>query len=154
MSKPHKHAEVIKAWAEGKKIQAKIGDAPDWSDVPEGFTPAFEYPHTAWRIKPEQAYPSSKMTRKEVCDAAGTAEEPVLVLYFFKVANAALRHAIEAGQVVAADDEIIVMGRESRAARDMAIAEAVKSACVEAVDMQKSNIVNIVHVAEIIAKVK
>ena len=52
--KPHKHAELIKAWADGAEIEAKLVEKrketawelcldPWWND------PAFEY-----RIKPEQ----------------------------------------------------------------------------------------------------
>lgn len=41
-----------------------------------------------------------------------------------RVANAALRHAIDSGQVVACDHEVVVMGRATRTAHDMAVARA------------------------------
>lgn len=46
--KPHKHAETIKAWADGARIQY-FGDGK-WIDF-SGYSPAFgQYD---WRIKPE-----------------------------------------------------------------------------------------------------
>jgi hypothetical protein len=44
----HKHAELIKAWADGAKIQIKLHD--EWYDV-EGFIKWYE--ETQYRIKPE-----------------------------------------------------------------------------------------------------
>ena len=64
MTKPHKYADAIRAWAEGKEIQfaftpPTFGDPhaqrdPDWSDysIP-GVTPGFNNEHTQWRVKPE-----------------------------------------------------------------------------------------------------
>ena len=47
MKKPHKHAELIKAWADGAKIQ--LNDDGFWIDVePYGWDVDLEY-----RIKPE-----------------------------------------------------------------------------------------------------
>lgn len=50
--KPHKHAELIKAWADGAIIQHQAPDGLGglaWADVP---SPAW-YPHTEYRVKPE-----------------------------------------------------------------------------------------------------
>jgi hypothetical protein len=44
----HKHAELIKAWADGAKIQIKLHG--EWYDV-EGFIKWYE--ETQYRIKPE-----------------------------------------------------------------------------------------------------
>lgn len=46
--KPHKHAETIKAWADGAQIQYCEDDK--WTDF-LGYSPAFG--HHDWRIKPE-----------------------------------------------------------------------------------------------------
>jgi hypothetical protein len=48
MNKPHKHAEVIKAWADGAKIETKLSNG-EWGGVksPQWWED-FEY-----RIKPE-----------------------------------------------------------------------------------------------------
>jgi hypothetical protein len=47
--KPHKHAEVIKAWADGHVIQVKVNGV--WVDVATE-DPAF-YPQHEFRVKPE-----------------------------------------------------------------------------------------------------
>lgn len=51
MNKPHKHAEVIKAWADGAQIQCKAKTTPaHWVDIttrPQWWTD-YEY-----RVKPE-----------------------------------------------------------------------------------------------------
>jgi hypothetical protein len=33
MTKPNKHAELIKAWADGAEIQVKYETAPDWATI-------------------------------------------------------------------------------------------------------------------------
>lgn len=57
--KPHRHAELIKAWADGAEIQIKMfpneqGDW-EWEDV---LAPLW-YPNNEYRIKPEEV----KLTR-------------------------------------------------------------------------------------------
>jgi hypothetical protein len=49
--KPHKHAEVIKAWADGAKIQYRNNDMKDWADMPE-CSPLW-YETVEYRTKPE-----------------------------------------------------------------------------------------------------
>jgi hypothetical protein len=49
MSKPHVHAEVIKAWADGKTIQTKIGLM--WIDMRERNCPTWA--NHEYRVKPE-----------------------------------------------------------------------------------------------------
>lgn len=53
MNKPHKHAELIKAWADGAVIQYDIGRG--WSDYAKGTVavPSWNEPHIKFRIKPE-----------------------------------------------------------------------------------------------------
>ena len=46
--KPHKHAELIKAWADGAEIQAKLEDG-SWGDA---LNPCW-FNHSEYRIKPE-----------------------------------------------------------------------------------------------------
>jgi hypothetical protein len=56
MRAPYKHAEVIKAWAEGKEIEVRPNDTWEWKPV-EVFFPHLQSP--AWfeyydyRVKPE-----------------------------------------------------------------------------------------------------
>lgn len=51
---PHVHAEVIKAWADGKTIQFKSGSSDEWLDADMNagqwlmWSPAYSY-----RVKPE-----------------------------------------------------------------------------------------------------
>jgi hypothetical protein len=51
VNKPHKHAEVIKAWADGAEIQVRgSGEPAIWRDNPEPrFLDCLEY-----RVKPEK----------------------------------------------------------------------------------------------------
>ena len=46
----HKHAELIKAWADGAEIQVRY-EKHDWEDLATGY-PGW-YPHVEYRIKPE-----------------------------------------------------------------------------------------------------
>lgn len=56
MNTPHKYADVIKAWADGKPIQWRIDEESDWKDF--NFTNTYyRYPgwnNHEWRIKPEK----------------------------------------------------------------------------------------------------
>ena len=46
----HKHAELIKAWADGAEIQVRY-EKHDWEDLTTSY-PGW-YPHEEYRIKPE-----------------------------------------------------------------------------------------------------
>jgi hypothetical protein len=60
MKKPHKHAELIKAWADGAEIQLKM-NATHWGDCIDPYWNAdLEY-----RIKPE---PKPDVVYYGVCD--------------------------------------------------------------------------------------
>lgn len=50
MGKPHKHAELIKAWADGAEIQCFSEEIDDWLDISEA--PRW-WPTRQYRIKPE-----------------------------------------------------------------------------------------------------
>lgn len=49
--KPHKHAELIKAWADGAEIQAYNAAHDEWRDIDEHGP--FWHPFTQYRIKPQ-----------------------------------------------------------------------------------------------------
>lgn len=95
MNKPHKHAEVIKAWADGAPIQTKSATG-EWID--------FDNPSPSWaaaeyRVKPDlpvKVYPETQMSALELYQAWQGCE---LGSEIRAVANAALRHAIDTGQV-------------------------------------------------------
>ena len=104
--KPHKHAEVIKAWADGASIEYFDSDDGEWVTLPTLF---FWSEDCQYRIKPaepEKVYPVTRMTYDElhkvytdnllgkVWDLKGCEE----------VANAAIRRAIDDGQVMTKSD--------------------------------------------------
>lgn len=51
MAQPHVHADIIKAWADGEKIQAKLPTGV-WNDVD---APVW-HPLTEYRVKPNVMY--------------------------------------------------------------------------------------------------
>lgn len=51
MAKPHKHAALIKAWADGAEIQYQYENTTMWVDL--GDSPAAWHPTVQYRIKPE-----------------------------------------------------------------------------------------------------
>lgn len=144
MNKPHKHAEVIKAWADGEDIQKMSADGV-WREVVE---PEFQLDRE-YRVKPDEpgkvakqeyAYPASQISGIElhqiymITSPGNTGRED-----FVAVANAALCNAIDIGQVVTAEqakelsaesynrglNDGIAEGLKRNAERDMAIARAV-----------------------------
>ena len=50
--KPHKHAAIIKAWADGAEIQFRIQEKYDWLDI-TALSPSFN-PDWQYRVKPEK----------------------------------------------------------------------------------------------------
>lgn len=105
--KPHKHAEVIKAWADGNVVQCRSNSSNGWRDVTEP-SPNWHL-HCEYRIKPElPKYPQTKMTDEELIDVANKADAPTAMRRL--VANAAIARAIEDGQIIATEahaDEIV-----------------------------------------------
>ena len=49
MGQPHKHAEVIKAWADGEEIEYKAGEGSEWKPC---LVPGF-YESYFYRVKPK-----------------------------------------------------------------------------------------------------
>lgn len=97
--KPHKHAEVIHAFADGAKLQVRLCGAEHWQETrfPD-FADECEY-----RIKPEPAapkWPQTTMTYEQIEAAAYNAP---IGAQWRGIANSALKHACEAGEVVPAD---------------------------------------------------
>lgn len=141
------------AFADGATIEqrdprivlATMPTQPDhWRDFNGRWQDDMEY-----RVKPERAYPVSTMAIADLKEgeckdiefrmcgdpifgSTMTIHKPAGIGKFNvlkAIANAALRHAIDAGQLVDANHEVVVMGRQTRRARDTAIAEAVRDAC-------------------------
>lgn len=88
---------------------------------------------------PAKVYPETRMKFDDMCKVWKAEQNGLrheLSRKLTAIANAALRHAIDAGQVVDVDNEAVwPQGRASRAARDMAVAVAVRAACREAADV-------------------
>jgi hypothetical protein len=59
--KPHKHADAIKAWADGAEIEGRIGDG-DWCPV---LTPQW-YQNQQYRVKPQPKPDRVERYRAEV----------------------------------------------------------------------------------------
>jgi hypothetical protein len=94
--KPHMHREAIKAWADGARIQYRPSEGGAWADclhAPEWSI------NNEYRAKPD--YPASAMTVMELRVAARSAMiAGGHSAAWHAVANAALRHACDHGQVV------------------------------------------------------
>ena len=51
MNKPHKHADVIKAFADGKQIQFRYYNNQEWLDWDRSYCPTFS-DYYEYRVKP------------------------------------------------------------------------------------------------------
>jgi hypothetical protein len=134
---PHKHAEVIKQWADGAAIQYRNIGGSTWFDIGEDgprWNLNWEY-----RVKPVMSYPVTQMSGDALRDYYYTYRGGPVSEAMIRVANAALRHACDAGQIITMVDHqvaLITLGENLRdveiarhTARDMAIAEAVRKFC-------------------------
>ena len=153
----HKHHDVIVAWAAGAEIEY-LTTGGFWSAA---TSPIWDESRQ-YRIKPEppaKSYPVTGMTGQDYAAALCCS----IVMDAHKcerIANAALRHAIDSGQVAYPVVTVQYFGSmeeavKRNAARDLAIAEAVREVCQESIfdrwtddDFAKMNL------AAIIATVK
>lgn len=137
MTTPHKHAEVIKAWADGKQIQAKEIDG-NWFDITAVY-PRWDHPE--YRVIPARTYPTSLMKYKDLDSAIKGMRCNVEAGAAIAIANAALRHAIDAGQLVEPGIEqrsgsVIPAKMTSYGLipeRELAIANAVLTSCLSCI---------------------
>jgi hypothetical protein len=69
MSTPHKHAEVIKAWADGAAIECRQLSHESWQPCiePRWFS-YFDY-----RVKPPREFPKSTLTYGDLCHVVNEA---------------------------------------------------------------------------------
>ncbi len=114
--------------------------------------------HCTWP-KPARVYPQTLMTDQETRDAMGNSGPSEQNRRF--IANAAIRHAIDHSQVITKADHEAALSKmlqasaetalANQAARDLAVAEAVISACHAQVNF---NIRGRVNIAALIAGVK
>lgn len=102
MNKPHKWAEVIKAKADGKVVQVKVGIHAGniiWQVMDDDDF--FFHLNNEYRIKPEPVYPVTRMTAGELRAIfdADTSASPFDESWI-AIANATIRRAIQDGDVV------------------------------------------------------
>lgn len=64
--KPHKWAEVIKAWADGKPIQLKDERVGEWIDYKTEDIPNFSLDYLEWRVKPSNIVIKTKLRCKQL----------------------------------------------------------------------------------------
>lgn len=122
-----KHEKIIRAWLDGAPIQYLLRSMNRWVDTEK---PNFEESEE-FRIKPtepERVYPVTRMTHEEMWSAYEKNHRLRGTWNLAIVANAALRHAIDAGQVVTREEfdratAWCVPTIEQRKARDMAVAK-------------------------------
>jgi hypothetical protein len=101
--KPHKHAEIIKAWADGSEIEYQVLDGQKWWPVP---VDAHDWRSGAkYRIKPEPPkYPQTTLKDHEFHKLWMENSKDVIWSSAIStaIANAAIARAIEDGDVVPA----------------------------------------------------
>lgn len=81
MTTPHKWADVIKAWADGKPIQWRAALLPSdddrWGDVTSSTKlPDFSAKHCEWRIKPETVKYRRYLARVPACVVVAIVHQP------------------------------------------------------------------------------
>lgn len=76
MSTPHKYADAIKAWAEGRSVQF-FGAGKKWRDY-DGLppcVPAFNTDGLEWRVKPQPEFVRARAYRTRSGDVRVAREE-------------------------------------------------------------------------------
>lgn len=120
-----KHAALIHKWLNGAKIQWRYAGS-QWRDCDDDnpeWSPLIEY--RVKPVEPEREYPKTQMSPEEL-DHIWCNGPPNSGLSCVVVANAALRHACDSGQVLSRAEFDRAIG--DRAARDVAVAtEVLKS---------------------------
>lgn len=106
MSTPHKHAEVIKAWADGATIQyqnLKVMQQDQWVEYGGNRPQWHEEKEWNYRIKPPREFPTTSLSDKVLYDItnmvwqkATPGEVPLTIAYraHRAVADAAIKQYI------------------------------------------------------------
>ncbi len=90
---PHKHAELIKAWADGATIQIKHHESGGWID-----TDSPQWGDLLYRVKPEVVYPTTQIEPGKLYQLYQGKQSGCVDSLLF-VVNLAIKHAIDSGQV-------------------------------------------------------
>jgi hypothetical protein len=153
---PRAHHDIIIAWANGEQIQYRKDAGMAWTDCADpAFVADYEY-----RVKPAREYPQSDMSNGQLhaafMEGTGHACPSWNSAGCRAVANAALKDAIDQGQVVTREEFDRAIG--DRKKRDFAVAEAVRDKAYVAVMNCDNNLEGVVvrslDVAAIISEVK
>lgn len=129
VNKAHRHHDVIVAWANGATIECRDYPNTEWEHCAK---PTW-HELGEYRVKPEppeMAYPKTMMTNEVLNDVYDRSHNRLQKLFFPEgelaaVANAAIRHAIDEGQVLRLSG--IAAYTEKR---DMAVANAMKAEAI------------------------
>jgi len=106
MNKPHKHAEMIKAWADGAEIQFREPLIRDWKDIKCHLTPYWN-DECEYRIKPKPQYPKTNISDQQIMAIWNSVSELTNMAEVIRVMiNKAIVRAIEDGQVIIAPGQI------------------------------------------------
>lgn len=102
-TKPHVHAEIIRAWADNPAIEIEYREIGLTKWVSIDTVPLW-CADCEYRIKPEKVYPETRMSGDELMDIyiTTTGEDNH---DFIAIANAAIRHAVDSGQLVVPEAE-------------------------------------------------
>lgn len=92
MKQPHKHAEVIKAWADGANVQYFDGITEDWHFV---ASPSWSLKES-YRIEPKRETPKSTLSYESICAIWNKANQPPGCNEFESTVTRALRSAADA----------------------------------------------------------
>lgn len=150
-----KHKEVIEAWLNGAQVQHK-DCAGQWEDS-EQDQPGF-FGHMEYRIKPvepERVYPMVLWSDEEASDVYFGCQAQNFPSYaddMRYVANAALRNACDAGQIVTREEFDRAVG--DRKARDLAIAQAASDRVMASFTSHAKLPISVKEFTEIIESVK
>lgn len=136
----HKHADIIKAWADGAEIEFRH-EGDNWQTA---YDPAW-VAHCEYRVKPAapaKVYPTTKMSNLILSETWVKADifnvgrhtdfDSVIAK---AIADAALRSAIDSQQVVPMAEVQEVarnLNKSLRVKERLAVAEAVRKACARA----------------------
>ena len=101
---PHRHAELIKQWADGAQIQKRnkdfglVNGGPEWVDC--GSLLWDDY--SQYRVKPDPEYPESTLTKDAAWKTYQRARGTCITdgMSVLKVADAAVKEFITSGEMV------------------------------------------------------
>jgi hypothetical protein len=92
--KPHIHAEIIKAWADGAEIEFLLISTSEWTTTTNpSWSEDYKY-----RVKPDLTYPETTLTGEVLHGKFHNCEDSVEASHVH-VANEAIKHFIASGDM-------------------------------------------------------